>query len=83
VVRSDDGLTPEEVKSAGELLVAIFTELIVLSKDQDLKKIKIHSHDKILLACFSAFATYLATKGGWKATAYGQWIELVEVPVVV
>lgn len=81
VVSSEDGLSYEELESAGFLLVSIFTELISISQGQNLKLVKIHSHDRILLACFSGFATYLTKKGGWKAKAYKNWIELEELSV--
>jgi len=78
IATSDDGLTIDEIESAGALLVTIFMELIAISKDQKLEKVKIHSHDRVLLACFSGFATYLESTGGWRAKAYDSWIELEE-----
>jgi len=76
---SHDGLTSVEVDTLTALLISMLLDMLAMSELDDVRLLKIHSSDRLLLSAFRGFATYLAGNGHCRVKSYSNWIEIDEL----
>lgn len=76
---SHDGLTSDEVDTLTALLISMLLDMLAMSELDDVRLLKIHSSDRLLLSAFRGFATYLAGNGHCRVKSYSNWIEIDEL----